>query len=88
MPQTLHDVIQKALIAEEELISGGQTKTLARPAGQVPSGTQQHQTPVRHTLGYRGIQRGSTFTTPRRPMPQQRTPYWGPQQQQQRRPQQ
>jgi hypothetical protein len=24
MPQTLHDVIQKALIAEEELISGGQ----------------------------------------------------------------
>ena len=32
MPQTLHDVIQKALIAEEELISGGQTKTPARPA--------------------------------------------------------
>jgi hypothetical protein len=23
MPQTLHDVVQKALIAEEELISGG-----------------------------------------------------------------
>jgi hypothetical protein len=33
MPQTLHDVIQKALIAEEELISGGQTKTTVRPAG-------------------------------------------------------
>ena len=27
MPQTLHDVIQKALIAEEELISGGQSRT-------------------------------------------------------------
>jgi hypothetical protein len=33
MPQTLHDVIQKALIAEEELISGGQTKTPVRPVG-------------------------------------------------------
>jgi hypothetical protein len=65
MPQTLHDVVQKALIAEEELISGGQTRTPARPAGQVSSGTQQHQTPVRHTPGYRGFQRGSTFTTPR-----------------------
>jgi hypothetical protein len=30
MPQTLHDVIQKALIAEEELISGGQSRTPAR----------------------------------------------------------
>jgi hypothetical protein len=44
MPQTLHDVIQKALIAEEELISGGQRRTPARPAGQVSSGAQQHQT--------------------------------------------
>jgi hypothetical protein len=33
MPQTLHDAIQKAFIAEEELISGGQTRTLARPVG-------------------------------------------------------
>jgi hypothetical protein len=65
MPQTLHDVIQKALIAEEELISGGQTRTPARPAGQVSSGAQQHQTPARHTPGYHGFQRGSTFTTPR-----------------------
>jgi hypothetical protein len=71
MPQTLHDAIQKALIAEEELISGGQTKTPARPAGQVSSGTQQHQTPARHMSGYRGFQRGSTFTTPWRPSPQQ-----------------
>ena len=30
MPLTLHDSVQKALIAEEELISGGQSKTLAR----------------------------------------------------------
>jgi hypothetical protein len=35
MPQTLHDVIQKALIAEEELISGGQTKTPVRQVGKV-----------------------------------------------------
>jgi hypothetical protein len=55
MPQTLHDVVQKALIAEEELISGGQSRTPARPAGLVPSRTQQHQTPVRHTPGYRGF---------------------------------
>ena len=32
MPQTLHDVVQKALIAEDELISGGQTRTPVRPA--------------------------------------------------------
>jgi hypothetical protein len=64
MPQTLHDVIQKDLIAEEELISGGQTRTPARPVGQVSSGAQQHQTLARHTLGYHGFQRGSTFTTP------------------------
>jgi hypothetical protein len=33
MPQTLHDVVQSVLIAEEELISGGQTRTPARRAG-------------------------------------------------------
>jgi hypothetical protein len=33
MPQTLHDAIQKAFIVEEELISGGQTRTLVRPVG-------------------------------------------------------
>jgi hypothetical protein len=88
MPQTLHDIVQKALIVEEELISGGQTRTPARPIGQGSSGTPQHQTPARHTLGYRGFQRGSTFTTPRRPPPQQWTPYWGPPHQQQCCPQQ
>jgi hypothetical protein len=39
MPQTLHDAVQKALIAKEELISGGQTRTPTRPAGQGSSGT-------------------------------------------------
>jgi hypothetical protein len=69
MPRTLHDVIQKALIVEEELISGGQRRTPTRPAGKGSSGAQQHQTPTRHTPGYRGFQRGSTFTTPRQPTP-------------------
>ena len=40
MPQTLHDVVEKALIAEEKLISGGHTRTPARPARQVSSVTQ------------------------------------------------
>jgi hypothetical protein len=40
MPQTLHDVIQKALIAEEDIISGFQSRTPARPAGQISSGAQ------------------------------------------------
>ena len=31
MPQTLHDAIHKALIAEEELISRGQTRTPVIP---------------------------------------------------------
>jgi hypothetical protein len=35
MPQTLHDAVQKALIAEEELTSGGQGRTPARPTGQM-----------------------------------------------------
>jgi hypothetical protein len=70
MPQNLHEVVQKALIVEEEIISGGQTKTPARLAGQGSSRMPQHQTPARHTPGYCGFQRGSTFTTPRRPPPQ------------------
>jgi hypothetical protein len=69
MPQTLHDVVQKALIAEEEVINGGQTRTPARLVGHVSSGAQQHQTLARHTLGYHGFQWGSTFTTPWQPMP-------------------
>jgi len=40
MPQTLHDVVQKAFIVEEELINGGQRRTPARPAGQTSSGLQ------------------------------------------------
>jgi hypothetical protein len=81
MPQNLHDAIQKALIAEEELISGGQTRTPVRQAEQGSSGMPQHQSPARHRLRYCGFQRGSTFTTPRRSPPQQWTPYRGPQHQ-------
>ena len=33
MPQTLHNIVQKSLIAEEELINGGQTSTPMRSAG-------------------------------------------------------
>jgi hypothetical protein len=33
VPHTLHDVIQKDLIAEEDLISRGQSRTLVRPTG-------------------------------------------------------
>jgi hypothetical protein len=40
MPQTQHDFIQKALIAEEELISGVHSWTPTRPTGQVSSGEQ------------------------------------------------
>jgi hypothetical protein len=54
IPQTLHDVVQKALITEEELISGGRDKTPMRPMGQATSSVQQHLTPVKHSLGYRG----------------------------------
>jgi hypothetical protein len=64
MPQTLHDVIQKALIVEEELIIRGQRRNPVRPAEKVSSGVQQHLTPTRQSPVYRGFQRGSTFTTP------------------------
>jgi hypothetical protein len=37
MPQTLHNVVQKALIAEEELISGGQNRNIVRLMGQQTS---------------------------------------------------
>jgi hypothetical protein len=37
MPQTLHDVIQKALITKEELINGVQSWIPARLAGHVSS---------------------------------------------------
>jgi hypothetical protein len=64
IPQTLNDSIQKALISEEDIISGGQSRTLVRPVGPVSSGVQSHKTPTRQTPGYRGFHRGSTFTTP------------------------
>jgi hypothetical protein len=37
MPQTLHDVVQKALIAEEELINGGQRQDSSETSGKVSS---------------------------------------------------
>jgi hypothetical protein len=49
MPQTLHDVIQKTLIVEEELINRGQRRTPVRLVGKVSSGVQHHHTPARHT---------------------------------------
>jgi hypothetical protein len=33
MPEILHELIQKAIIVEEELISGVQSRTPARPTG-------------------------------------------------------
>jgi hypothetical protein len=67
MPQTLHDAIQKALIVEEELISGGQTRTPVRPVGQGSSGHRsiRHQRDIRRDIV---ASRGDPlFTTPRRP---------------------
>jgi phenylalanyl-tRNA synthetase beta subunit len=52
MPQNLHDVVQKALIVEEDLISEGQSRTPERPTRPATYGAQQHQTPVRHVPGY------------------------------------
>jgi hypothetical protein len=64
MPQTLHDAVQKALIAEEEINNGGQGRTPSRPTGQMTSGAQQHQTPARQTSGHRDTSRGPMFMTP------------------------
>jgi hypothetical protein len=64
MPQTLNDEVQKALIAEEELISGGQSRTPIRLMRQAISSAQQHLTSGRNPSRYRGIPRGSTFRTP------------------------
>ena len=64
MPQTLHDAVQKALIAEEYLINVVQGRTPKILIGQTTSGAQQHQTPAIHTSGYWDTSRGSIFTTP------------------------
>jgi hypothetical protein len=40
MPQTLNDAIQKDLIVEEELISGGQSRTSVRLTGPTTFGAQ------------------------------------------------
>jgi hypothetical protein len=51
IPQTLHDVFQKALIVEEELISGGQRRTPTRLVGQVSSRVKENQRPASHSPG-------------------------------------
>jgi len=71
MPEILHDVVQKALIIEEEIISGGLRRTPTRPAGEVKYGAYLHQTLAKHMQVYCGFHRGSNFTTPQRPAPQQ-----------------
>jgi hypothetical protein len=40
MPKMLHDAVQKALIAEEEMNSGGQGNTPSRSTGKETSGAQ------------------------------------------------
>jgi hypothetical protein len=70
MPQTLHDAVQKTLIAEEELTNGGHGKAPARPTGHTTSSEKQHQTPAKHTSRYQDTSRGSTFMTPRISTPQ------------------
>jgi hypothetical protein len=88
MPQKLHDAVQKALIVEEEMNNGGQRRTRVRPIGHMILGAQKHQTLARHTSRYQDTSRGPMLMKPRRPNPQQRTPYRGPLHQQQRRPKQ
>jgi hypothetical protein len=50
MPQMLHDAVQKALIDEEELISGCQGRKPVRPTRDATSGVKKHQTPARHLV--------------------------------------
>jgi hypothetical protein len=64
MQDTLHDTVHKGLIVEEDLTSGGKGRTPARPTRQKMTSVQKHQTPTRHTSGYREMSRGSTFMTP------------------------
>jgi hypothetical protein len=64
MPNTLHDAVQKAIKAEEEMINEVQSRTPTRSMGQATSGAQQHQTLARHPSRYRCTLRGSKFMTP------------------------
>jgi hypothetical protein len=65
IPQMLHNPVQKALIAKEELTNGGQGRTPAILTRKTKSGVQQHQTLSRNKLEYQDTSRGPTFTTPR-----------------------
>jgi hypothetical protein len=57
MPQMIHDAVQKALIAEEEMIIEVQGKTHVKPMGHATSGVQQHKTPTRISSRYRDMLR-------------------------------
>jgi hypothetical protein len=83
MPQMLHDAVQKALVTKEYMNSGGQGKTPYRKTWHSPPRALQHQTLDRHTYGHRDMPRGPAFLTPWRQTPYYKTPYRGPQQQQQ-----
>jgi hypothetical protein len=61
IPQTLHDAFYKALIDEEELIHGGQSRTPVRPTGHATFGAQQHQTLDKHPSRYQFSTIGSMF---------------------------
>jgi hypothetical protein len=64
MPQSLHDAVQKALIAKEELNSGVQGKTPSIQSVSVTPRAQQHQTPAKQDLGHQDMPRGPIFMTP------------------------
>jgi hypothetical protein len=63
MPQKFHDAVQKALIADEELNSGGQSRTPSRPTRQTTPGAQQHQTPTCWHRGRPEVQRFNNAPT-------------------------
>jgi len=64
MPQTLHDVVHKALIAEEELNNGVEGNTPFRPTRNTTSWVQHYQEPVRPNSRHRYTSRGTMFMTP------------------------
>jgi len=65
LPQSLHDVVQKALITEEGMNGGGQGRTPSRQSGKTSLGEQQHLAPSTHTTGPRVTPRGPVFETQR-----------------------
>jgi hypothetical protein len=83
MPQTLHEAVQKDIIAEEEINSSGQNRPL-RPTRSVAPRTTPQQSVNRPTTMHRDTPRGPFFAMPRHPTINQRPPYRPPTQQQYR----